>query len=272
MALSLKETFYISHGSPLLAIDDSIEIRKVLKSWKNIFPQTPSAILIISAHWDTRVPSVNIVERNDTIHDFYGFPKPLYQIKYPAPGAPQLARKVRDLLQKSGFSAVEEDRRRGLDHGAWVPLMLMYPEASIPVCQLSVQSHMDGTHHYNMGKALSSLKDEGVLIIGSGSAVHNLRELIRDGSSDVFPWAQEFDDWLKTTLLQRRYDDINHWDKKAPQPKKAHPSPEHFYPLHVAIGAAGGNPTAKVVHSNIEMGCLSYSSYQFNEVPGSCSS
>ncbi|QHN77543.1 4,5-DOPA dioxygenase extradiol [Arachis hypogaea] len=217
MALSLKETFYISHGSPMLAIHDSIEIRNVLKSWKNIYPQTPSAILIISAHWDTRVPSVNIVERNDTIHDFYGFPKPFYQIKYPAPGAPQLARKVRDLLQKSGFNAVEEDRRRGLDHGAWVPLMLMYPEASIPVCQLSVQSHKDGSHHYNMGKALSSLKDE------------------------------------------------------APQLKKAHPSPEHFFPLHVAIGAAGGNPTAKVVHSNIEMGCLSYSSYQFNEVPGSCS-
>ncbi|XLT09100.1 hypothetical protein HN51_054893 [Arachis hypogaea] len=242
MALSLKETFYISHGSPMLAIHDSIEIRNVLKSWKNIYPQTPSAILIISAHWDTRVPSVNIVERNDTIHDFYGFPKPFYQIKYPAPGAPQLARKVRDLLQKSGFNAVEEDRRRGLDHGAWVPLMLMYPEASIPVCQLSVQSHKDGSHHYNMGKALSSLKDEGILIIGSGSAVHNLRELVRDGSSG-----------------------------KAPQLKKAHPSPEHFFPLHVAIGAAGGNPTAKVVHSNIEMGCLSYSSYQFNEVPGSCS-
>lgn len=128
---------------------------------------------------------------------------PPHQLKYPAPGAPELAKRVKQLLTESGFNHVNEDTKRGLDHGAWVPLMLMYPEANIPVCQLSVQTQKDGTHHYNMGKALAPLKDEGVLIIGSGSATHNLRALQFDGDS-VASWASEFDNWLKDALLQGR--------------------------------------------------------------------
>lgn len=129
----------------------------------------------------------------------------MYQLKYPAPGAPELAARVKELLTESGFKRVHEDRKRGLDHGTWVPLMLMYPEADIPVCQLSVQSDMDGTYHYNMGKALAPLKNEGVLIIGSGSATHNLRALDRRGNNaPVAPWAQEFDDWLKDALHEGR--------------------------------------------------------------------
>jgi 4,5-DOPA dioxygenase extradiol len=112
---------------------------------------------------------------------------------------------VKELLNKSGFNRVDEDKKRGLDHGAWVPLMLMYPEADIPVCQLSVQSNLDGTYHYNIGKALSPLKDEGVLIIGSGSAVHNLRALDFSAGGNVAPWALEFDNWLKDALLDGRY-------------------------------------------------------------------
>ena len=126
------------------------------------------------------------------------------QLKYPAPGAPQLAKRVKELLLASGHKRVDEDKKRGLDHGAWVPLMLMYPEAQIPVCQLSVQTEKDGTYHYNLGKALAPLKDEGVLIIGSGSATHNLRILkFPNGSSSS--WAVEFDTWLERSLLQGRY-------------------------------------------------------------------
>lgn len=126
------------------------------------------------------------------------------QLKYPAPGAPELAHKVKKLLNESGFNRVHEDKKRGLDHGAWVPLMLMYPEADIPVCQLSVQTHLDATHHYNLGRALASLKDEGVLIVGSGSATHNLRSM-RDNADSVASWAIEFADWLKDSLLNGRY-------------------------------------------------------------------
>lgn len=127
---------------------------------------------------------------------------PHYQLKYPAPGAPELAKKVKELLMASGLKRVDEDKERGLDHGAWIPLMLMYPEADIPVCQLSVQSDRDGSYHYNMGKALAPLKEEGVLIIGSGSATHNLRAP-RD-STNVLSWASEFDTWLKDSLLDGR--------------------------------------------------------------------
>ena len=191
---------------------------------------------------------------------------------------------------------VDEDKNRGLDHGAWVPLMLMYPEADIPVCQLSVQSSQSGTYHYNMGKALAPLKDEGVLIIGSGSATHNLRKLdfnITNGSA--VPWALAFDHWLRDSLLQGRYKlqlqiyiyiyiyflvsvtriidctyyvcyrygDVNEWEEKAPNAKMAHPWPEHFYPLHVAMGAAGGDAKAEQIHTSWQLGTLSYSSYSF---------
>lgn len=125
------------------------------------------------------------------------------QLKYPAPGAPKLARKVKKMLEAAGFEGVDEDKKRGLDHGAWVPLMLMYPDADIPVCQLSVQTNMDATYHYNMGRALAPLKKEGVLIVGSGSATHNLRTMQR-GNNSVASWAAEFDNWLKESLLSGR--------------------------------------------------------------------
>ncbi|KAI9092546.1 hypothetical protein K1719_027674 [Acacia pycnantha] len=267
--MAFKDTFYISHGSPTLPIDDSVPASQFLKKWKEFYPQKPSAILVISGHWDTAVPAVNVVSRNDTIYDFYGFPKALYQLKYQPPGAPQLAKRVKDLLHQAGFSRVDEDKKRGLDHGAWVPLILMYPEADIPVCQLSVQSDQDGTHHYNMGKALTPLKDEGVLIIGSGSAVHNLRALKIQPNPPVASWAKEFDDWLISSLLEGRYEDVNHYEEKAPHAKMAHPWPDHFYPLHVALGAAGENSKAKLIHKGIEMGTLSYASFQFTSASSS---
>ncbi|PKA60319.1 4,5-DOPA dioxygenase extradiol-like protein [Apostasia shenzhenica] len=258
------ETFFISHGSPTLSIDEKMPARHFLKSWRSKhFAAVPKAILMISAHWDTAEPAVNIInDRNDTIHDFYGFPKPMYQIKYPAPGAPQLAERVKELLQNAGFGRVKEDKARGLDHGAWVPLMFMYPEANIPVCQLSVQSNKDGTHHYNMGKALAPLREEGVLIIGSGSATHNLRLL---GPDDVPPpsWAVNFDNWLTESLLNGRHEDLNHYEQKAPSAKVAHPAPEHFYPLHVALGAAGEKAEAELMHQSWSNCSLSYSSYKF---------
>ncbi|XP_054785457.1 extradiol ring-cleavage dioxygenase-like isoform X2 [Prosopis cineraria] len=260
---AIKETFYISHGSPMLLIDETIPARGFLQNWKkDVFPQRPSAILIISAHWDTDFPSVNIVPRNHTIYDFYGFPKFLYELEYPAPAAPDLARKVKELLEASGIGRVDEDRTRGLDHGAWVPLMLMYPEADIPVCQLSVSSHRDGSFHYEMGKALACLKEEGVLIIGSGSATHNLRTASRSAVADV-PWAVEFIAWLKDSLLNGRYEEVKEYEEKAPHAKMAHPKAEHLLPLHVALGAAGDNAKAQVIHDSLRGGTISYASFSF---------
>ncbi|KAJ4839489.1 hypothetical protein Tsubulata_030726 [Turnera subulata] len=263
------DTFYISHGSPTLCIDEKIPARQFLKSWEGEVlkkEMRPSAILVVSGHWDTQHPAVNVVERNDTIYDFYGFPKAMYELKYNPPGAPGLARRVKQLLLDSPEGLVEtvrEDRKRGLDHGAWVPLMLMYPEGDIPVCQLSVQSGKDAEYHYRIGKALSPLREEGVLIMGSGSATHNLRA-IYPSATTVAPWASQFDTWLRDSLLQGRYQDVIQYESKAPHAKQAHPSPDHFYPLHVAMGAAAAhNSKAQLIHHSWGLGTISYASYRF---------
>ncbi|KAK9673248.1 hypothetical protein RND81_12G155600 [Saponaria officinalis] len=266
--MKTTNTFYISHGSPMLSIDESLPARHFLKGWKQYdFAEIPKSILIISGHWDTDEPSVTAVNGpSDTIYDFYGFPDPMYKLKYPAPGAPDLAKRVQELLMGSGFKRVHVDKKRGLDHGAWVPLMLMFPEADIPVCQLSVQSRKDGTHHFNVGRALAPLKEEGVLIIGSGSATHNLRDIHRN-SNGVATWAEEFDSWLENALTSGRYQDVNEYQNKAPNAKRAHPWPDHIYPLHVAVGAAGENAKAELIYRSWELGTLSYASYKFTTTP-----
>lgn len=259
---AIRETFYISHGTPMMSIDESVTARKFFQEWREkVYSKKPKSILVISAHWETDVPVVNAVNHSDLIYDFGGFPAPMYQLKYPAPGAPDLASRVKELLTSSGFKCLV-DKKRGLDHGSWVPLMLMYPDANIPVCQLSVQSHLDGTHHYNLGKALAPLKEEGVLIIGSGSAVHpsNATPISHHG---VAPWAAQFDHWLEDALTSGRYEDVNNYQAKAPNWKLAHPWPEHFYPLHVAMGASGENSKAELIHRSWDHGTLGYASYKF---------
>ncbi|XP_021772687.1 4,5-DOPA dioxygenase extradiol-like [Chenopodium quinoa] len=263
----IKQTFYISHGPPNLPIEDSLPLKHFLKCWRQkIFDQKPKFIIIISGHWETNEPTVNAVDVCDTIYDFDGYPAPLdlYKLKYPAPGAPDLAKRVQELLTTSGINRVHIDKERGLDHGAWVPLMLMYPEANFPVCQLSIQINKDATYHYNMGQALAPLKEEGVLIIGSGTTVHNLSDLRWDAKDqEVVPWAGEFDKWLEEALINGRHEDVNNYLQKAPNARTAHPTPDHFYPLHVAMGAAGGNTKAELIHRTWSLGTLSYASYKF---------
>ncbi|KAL6525209.1 hypothetical protein OROMI_030802 [Orobanche minor] len=260
----IKETFFISHGAPTLSIDDSLPARHFLKSFQQkVLAAKPKSILVISGHWETSEPAVNAVSGpSETIYDFYGFPDEMYRFKYPAPGSPELAQKVKQLLQKSGLGPIHVDKKRGLDHGAWVPLMLMYPAADIPVCQLSVQTHKDAAHHYRLGRALAPLKDDGVLIIGSGSATHNLRKMGRGDSVEA--WAHKFDNWIKEALAEGRYEDVNDYEEKAPHARDAHPRPDHFYPLHVAMGAAGDNTRGELVHHSWSYGTLSYASYKFS--------
>lgn len=264
------DTFFLSHGAPTLCIDETIPARTFFQSWQQLGmadTQAPRAILIISGHWETDVPTVNVVHgTNDTIYDYGGirFPDAMYQVKYPAPGAPDLAKRTKELLEQAGHGPVKEDHGRGLDHGAWLPLMLMYPEADIPVCQLSVQPSRDGTYHYNLGKALAPLRAEGVLVLGSGSATHNISKMdVGARSTPVPQWASDFDTWLTDSLLDGRYDDVNHYDEKAPYAKMAHPTPEHFFPLHVALGAAGDDSKAELIHSSWTDANHSYSSYRF---------
>ncbi|KAL2896666.1 4 5-DOPA dioxygenase extradiol 1 [Bienertia sinuspersici] len=254
----IKETFFITHGNPILTVEDTHSLRPFFENWsKNVFSKKPKAILIISGHWETHYPAVNAVVVNDTIHDYDDYPAAMYQMKYPAPGAPKLAKRVEELLKKSGYETVEIDQERGLDHGAWVPLMYMYPEADIPVCQLSVQSHLDGTYHYNLGRALAPLKEEGVLVIGSGSATHPLDEtphFYGDMANNV------------VSNICDRYEEVIEYESKAPNWELAHPYPEHFYPLHVVLGAAGENWKAELLHTSWDHGTLSHGAYKFTSI------
>ncbi|XP_057523305.1 4,5-DOPA dioxygenase extradiol 1-like [Amaranthus tricolor] len=261
--MNFNETFFITHGNPILTVEDSHPLRPFFETWKqNIFSKKPKAILVISGHWETDFPSVNAVDINDTIHDFDDYPDAMYQLKYPAPGSIEMAKKVEEILTKSGYKTINMDKKRGLDHGAWVPLMYMYPQADIPVCQLSVQPKLSGTYHYNLGRALAPLKQEGVLIIGSGSATHPLDETPHFHNG-VAPWAHEFHSWLHSALINRRIEEVNTYESKAPNWELAHPFPEHFYPLHIVMGAAGDNWKAELIHSSWDHGTLYHGAYKF---------
>gem|GEM_PF-78978 len=195
---SLLPSLFLSHGAPTLPLTDT-PARTFLQQLGGTLAR-PKAILVISAHWETAVPTVNVVDRNETIHDFGGFPRALYNLRYPAPGSPPVAARVADLLRAADLEC-NTDRKRGLDHGAWVPLLLMYPQADIPVLQLSVQPHLGPEHHLRVGRALAALRQEGVLIIGSGSFTHDLSEFRGHDPNDPAPaWVNDFADWVDTAL------------------------------------------------------------------------
>lgn len=256
-------SLFLSHGAPTLPLTDT-PAREFLSQLGSRLP-SPKAILVVSAHWETERPAVNAVAWNDTIHDFYGFPRALYDLRYPAPGAPPLADKVASRLGEAGF-ACDIDHKRGLDHGAWVPLSLIYPGATIPVIQLSVQPHLGPEHHFRIGRALAPLRDEGLLILGSGSFTHNLSEFCGHGPNDPAPdWVNRFADWFDAALKEGRTDDLFHYRDRAPYARKNHPTEEHLLPVYVAMGAAGSDSTTARLHASATYGVLRMDVYAFGD-------
>lgn len=254
-------TLFISHGSPMHAL----EAGAAGAAWTTLADSLarPRALLMISAHWETDRPALTKTARPDTIHDFYGFPEPLYRIHYPAPGAPEVAARAAELLARAGFE-VQIDAARGLDHGAWSPLLHMYPEARIPVLQLSVQSALGAAHHLALGRALRPLAGEGVLVIGSGHMTHNLGDRQPGGeAAEPLAYAREFRDWIDARIQARDLDALVGYRSQAPHARRAHPSEEHFLPLFVALGAADDGYRADRVYSGIESGALAMDSYSF---------
>ncbi|MGQ0544552.1 MAG: DODA-type extradiol aromatic ring-opening family dioxygenase [Betaproteobacteria bacterium] len=221
----------------------------------------PRAIVIASAHWDTERPLLTGAARPQTIHDFYGFPEPLYRLRYPAPGAPEIAEKTKELLREKGFDAAI-DPQRGLDHGAWAPLLYMYPDADVPVVQLSIQPHLGPKHHVELGRALRPMSDENVLVIGSGHLTHNLRDWAR-GQGQPAPYAREFQDWVLERITSHKVDDLVQYRSLSPHGVRAHPTDEHFLPLFVALGAAG-EATPERVYDAIDSGVLAMDAYVFS--------
>jgi 4,5-DOPA dioxygenase extradiol len=254
-------SLFLSHGAPTLPLTDT-PARSFLQQLGHTL-ERPKAILVISAHWETAVPAVNAVDSNETIHDFGGFPRALYDMRYPAPGSPTIAARVVERLRAGGFDC-KIDRRRGLDHGAWVPLLLMYPQADIPVLQLSVQPHLGPEHHLRVGRALAPLRDEGVLIIGSGSFTHDLSEFRGRGPNDPAPdWVNSFADLFDAALRKGRTDDLLDYRRQAPFATKNHPTEEHLLPLYAALGAAGENARAERLHASSTYSVLRMDVYAF---------
>ena len=261
MKQGVLPSLFLSHGAPTLPLTDT-PARAFLQQLGGRLPR-PKAILVVSAHWETAVPTVNAVERNDTIHDFSGFPRALYELQYRAAGSPSLAARVSALLRAAGIDCKTDDRR-GLDHGAWVPLLLMYPQADIPVVQLSIQPHLGTGHHLAMGRALAPLREEGVLIIGSGSMTHDLSEFRGHGPNDPAPdWVNSFANWTHKSLMTGVTDDLLNYRHLAPFATKNHPTEEHFLPLYSALGAAGIQPRVERLHASSTYSILRMDVYSF---------
>lgn len=256
-------SLFVSHGSPMLALDAGATGR----AWAQLAAELPKprAVIVASAHWLTREAAVSTSRHPATIHDFHGFPEPLFAIQYRPPGAPELAGEAAALLADAGFTPGVAPER-GLDHGAWVPLKNMYPHADVPAFQLAIQPQAGPEHHWRLGRALASLREQGVLIIGSGSITHNLRELEWDVPEGVAinEYVPAFQHWVYEKLLAGDRAALFDYRRQAPGAQRAHPTDEHYLPLYVALGAGGDSPRAERRFTSLTHGGLAMDVYAFH--------
>jgi 4,5-DOPA dioxygenase extradiol len=257
--MSRLPSLFVSHGAPTFALEPGLAGQQ-LTALGAALPR-PAAVLVVSPHWMTSSPRVGIAAQPQTIHDFGGFEPALYRIDYPAPGHPRLAHKAVDTLNAAGWTA-QADERRGLDHGAWVPMLHLFPQADMPVFQVSLPSRLDVASAWAFGAALAPLADEGVLIVGSGSLTHNLGEF-RAGAGSDEPYAAEFATWVRDAVVQGDSARLRQTLVLAPHAQRAHPTTEHFWPLLVAAGAAAAALPATVIDGGITHGVLSMDSFLF---------
>jgi 4,5-DOPA dioxygenase extradiol len=243
---------FIGHGSPMNALADN----RYTQSWRRLgatLPR-PQAVLVISAHWYIGETAVTAVARPKTIHDFYGFPPELFAFQYPAPGDPALATRVQRLLAPG---EVRLDESWGLDHGAWAVLAHVFPTASVPVVEVSMDGTKPAAFHYEAGRKLAPLRDEGVLILASGNVVHNLRVMQRRDDASAFPWASEFNDALRGSLLKSDHAAVINPISLGDSARMSIPTPEHYLPLLYAIGAQGADDTIDVLVDGIDLASIS---------------
>lgn len=250
---------FVSHGAPTFALEPGLAGAQLGALGRAL--GKPRAVVIVSPHWMTRGVAVGAAERPETIHDFGGFPRALYQLQYPAPGDPDLAARTAELLRAAGLPATL-DRERGLDHGAWVPLMHLFPGADVPVVQVSLPMDADSDDAFELGRALAPLAAEGVLVIGSGSLTHNLHEF-RMGSEEGAPYAREFSLWIRQAVQAGDRERLLNALAQAPHAARAHPTAEHFLPLLVALGASQPGAPATVLDGGIRDSVLAMESYVF---------
>lgn len=243
---SVMPVLFVGHGSPMNAIEDN----SFHRSWRELGSRlpTPRAVLCISAHWETRGVRVTASERPETIHDFSGFPRALFEVQYPAPGSPELARRTIELLAPE---PVAPDTAWGLDHGAWSVLCAMYPEADVPVVQLSLDTARPAAFHYDLAKRLAPLRREGVLILGSGNVVHNLG-VYRYGERAPYDWALRWDETVRRALLAGEHQALLAYEDQGPDARRAVPTPEHYFPLLYAAALQGEGEELHLFNTVVE--------------------
>ncbi len=255
-------SLFISHGSPMTALQPGQVGPRLAELAAGL--ERPRAIVMASAHWLGRGPMVSAAAQPETIHDFGGFPEPLYALQYPAPGAPALAQDVAQRLADAGLQPAI-DPRRGLDHGAWVPLRYLYPQADIPVLQVSIQPMLGPQHQFALGRALAPLREQGVLLIGSGSITHNLHDWHSYSEAKEAPYVRPFIGWVEQKLEADDLPALFDYRRQAPFAAQAHPTDEHLLPLYFAMGAAGGDRLgAQRIDAGIDQGFLAMDIYRFN--------
>jgi len=262
MAAAPQPALFVPHGAPTFALRPGAAGAALADLAGSI--ARPRAIVAVSAHWETEQPTVSLATRLETIHDFSGFPRELYEIRYPATGCPEAAREVAQALLAAGLQ-VDFDTQRGLDHGAWVPLRLMFPEADIPVVPLSIQPHLGPGHALRVGRALAPLRERGVLVLGSGNLTHNLGDYVSAarGGAGTPAYVREFADWVWQRFGARDLDSLLDYRRAAPSAARAHPTEEHLLPLYVALGAGGQAFTVERVHAGIDDYVLAMDAFRF---------
>ena len=261
--LEHQPAIFFGHGSPMNALGGPYA-----EIWSAIgrARAKPKAVLMVSAHWYVDGLAVTAMRQPKTIHDFYGFPKPLYDVRYPAPGNPWLVDRVSDLLKPY---VVARDEDWGLDHGTWSVLTHVFPNADVPVVQLSIDRTKPAAYHYDMGKRLAPLREEGVLIAGSGDVVHNLRAMKRMEGAPAYDWAQSFHDRVKSAITAHDYEALVNYGALGEAAALSIPTPEHYLPLLYVLGAAAAHENAQFFTDSIDLGSISMLGVQFGARPAS---
>lgn len=259
--------FFVTHGAPTFALRPGAAGAAL--SANAIATAIPRAIVIVSAHWDTAVPTVGFANKLETIYDFFGFPEALYQIRYPATGCHAAAEMVTEAIAAAGLP-INRDAQRGLDHGAWIPLRVMFPDASVPIVPLSIQTNGGPQQAYQIGLALAPLASKGIMVIGSGSMTHNLRDYhvaARNGGRAP-AYVRQFAEWIAEKIETNDLNALLDYRQQAPDAVRAHPTEEHFLPLFVALGAAGNKPKSSRIHAGIDDYVIAMDAYKFTPQSG----
>ena len=259
---NFRNVLFVPHGAPTFALNPGAAGAAMSDVVQKLAP--PRAIVVVSPHWETRIPTVSVATQLETIHDFYGFPAPLYDIQYPATGCPEVAKEVANALRAAGLE-VDDSSQHGLDHGAWQPLRQMFPDADVPIVPLSMQSHAGPAHAYRVGQALAALADQNIWIIASGNITHNLRDwqVAASTNGQTPAYVHRFADWVQAQLSANNVADLLNYRQHSADGRQAHPGEDHLLPLYVALGAAGTDAQPQAFYRGVSDYVISMDGYAF---------